>query len=217
LLKETKEDLFSFPKDDRKECVTMERDFLLPSMAERWLRAKLERLFDSERERFWESVGDEIDALVEIGTVREDEVRRLAGHDSVVRVDSLTDAASESRPEFSMTMQCVRPGSCGGEMMMGGGMGKGGGESGRKSTQGELGSESTGLGLSRSRSKRYEVRAWDVGDGRIERKSNCSSTWTLRLNHDGDGGIKDVRVDALRRELVNENGEAVRSDGSTNS
>lgn len=39
---------------------------------------------------------------------------------------------------------------------MGGGMGKGGGESGRKSADGELGSESTGLGLNLSRSNRNE-------------------------------------------------------------
>lgn len=39
---------------------------------------------------------------------------------------------------------------------IGGGMGKGGGESGRKSADGELGSESTGLGLNLSRSNRYE-------------------------------------------------------------
>jgi hypothetical protein len=39
-------------------------------------------------------------------------------------------------------------------MMIGGGIGKGGGESGRKSAEGELGSESTGFGLNLSRSKR---------------------------------------------------------------
>jgi hypothetical protein len=108
LRKETKDDLFSFPKDVRKDCVVMERDFLLPSAAERRLRAKLERLSDGEREKCWERVGDDFDALAEIGTVREDEVRRLAGHDSVVKVDSPTEVASESRSEqSSMTMDCV--------------------------------------------------------------------------------------------------------------
>jgi hypothetical protein len=38
--------------------------------------------------------------------------------------------------------------------MIGGGMGKGGGESGRKSAEGELDSESKTLGLNLSRSKR---------------------------------------------------------------
>ena len=38
--------------------------------------------------------------------------------------------------------------------MIGGGMGNGGGESGRKSAEGELGSESMGLGLNLSRSNR---------------------------------------------------------------
>jgi hypothetical protein len=160
-----------------------------------------------------------MDALAEIGTVREDEVRRLAGHDSVVRVDSPTETESGSRSgQPSMTMDSVRFRDCGGgTIMIGGGMGNGGGESGRKSTQGEFGSESMGLGLNLSRSNKYGVRPWDAGDGRIDRKSKGSSGWTLRLNHEGDGGIKDVRVDAFRRELANENGEAVSSDGSTNS
>ena len=86
----------------------MERDFLLPSIVERRLRAKLGRLFDGEREIYWERVGDDMDALAEIGTVREDEVTRLAGQDSVVRVDSPTEDASESRSELpSMTIDCV--------------------------------------------------------------------------------------------------------------
>lgn len=103
-------------------------------------------------------------------------------------------------------------------MTGGGGTGRGGGESGRKSAEAKLNSESTGLGINLSRSKRNGLRAWDSGDGRMERKSNGSDPGTLRLNHEGDGGMKDVRVDAFTSELVlNENGEAVSSDGSTSS
>lgn len=108
LREEAKEALFSFPKDVRKEWIMMECDFLLLSTVERRLRAKLERLFDGEYERYWERAGDDMDALAEIGMVCEDAVRRPAGHDSVVRVDSLTETASGSRSgQSSMTTECI--------------------------------------------------------------------------------------------------------------
>jgi hypothetical protein len=40
------ETLFSFPEDNRKECLKVERGFLLLSMTERWLRAKLACVFE---------------------------------------------------------------------------------------------------------------------------------------------------------------------------
>jgi len=48
--KET-EVLSPFPKDERNDWVTMDRDLLLFSIVERRWRAKLWRLFEGERER----------------------------------------------------------------------------------------------------------------------------------------------------------------------
>lgn len=73
-----------------------------------------------------------MEPLLEIGTVCEDEVRRLAGQDSIVKVDSPTEVVSVS--VSSMTTECVwrcrRATGGGGAMMIGGGIGKGRGESG---------------------------------------------------------------------------------------
>jgi hypothetical protein len=60
----------------------------------------VDHLFDGEGgKRNWERVGDDMDALAEIGMVREDDVRGLVGHDSVVRVDSPIEITSTSRSE----------------------------------------------------------------------------------------------------------------------
>jgi hypothetical protein len=71
--KET-EVLSPFPKDERNDWVTMDRDLLLFSIVERRWRAKLWRLFEGERERCWKRLGDDMEALTEIGMVREDDV-----------------------------------------------------------------------------------------------------------------------------------------------
>jgi len=46
------ETLFSFPKDDLNERLTMERDFLLPSTTERRLRMNFAGFFDGEGDKF---------------------------------------------------------------------------------------------------------------------------------------------------------------------
>lgn len=109
--------LFSFAEDNRKERLSAERRCLLLSMEE--------CLYEGD----WERVGDEMDALLEIGTVCEDGVSMLAGHDSIVRIDSRTEVVSAS---VSLTIECVL--GCrltiGGAIIIGGGIGNGSGESG---------------------------------------------------------------------------------------
>jgi hypothetical protein len=53
---------------------------------------------------------------------------------------------------------------------------------------------------------------------KVEKWYSASSPWTLRLNQDGEGGMKDVRAEAPRRVLNTKGeGDAVNSSGSTNS
>lgn len=47
-----------------------------------------------------------MEARAEMGTVRDDEVRGLAGQDSMAKVEPLTDVVSESE-QSSITTECV--------------------------------------------------------------------------------------------------------------
>lgn len=96
-------------------------------------------LLEGEEQKKRESVGEDTEALAEMGTVRDEDVWRLTGHDSVVRVDSSTEFTSESESEqSSMTIYGGWGLICGGgtATMTGAGIGKGAGESGRKSSEG---------------------------------------------------------------------------------